>query len=297
MPIAAAILLVLLIILAAVGYMMAGYSMRIRPQTLEEARAWQEAHYDLSWYDALAKEDYTVTSFDGYILHAQWVKNPQPVHKYILISHGYTDNRFGALKYARIYLDAGFHVIIYDLRGHGMNDPAFCTYSIRESRDLDTMIRDCRARHPDCEILGLHGESLGAATSVACLKYHPPVDFVIADCPFSEIISVLRGGMKSMHMPAFLLGSASLCAKLRFGYSYSEMRPIDSLADNSVPLLCIHGAEDSFIPPEHSKALCEATQGYSELCLIAGANHAVSVLTDPAAYRQAVMRFLFGGRH
>jgi len=127
---------VLLILMAGMGFFLAGFSMTGKRQTLEEARAWQEDHYDLSWYDPLEKTDYTVKSGDGYVLHAQLLKNPQAADRCVIISHGYTDNRFGALKYARMYLDMGFDVIVYDLRGHGLNAPTFCTYSVRESRDL-----------------------------------------------------------------------------------------------------------------------------------------------------------------
>ena len=70
------------------------------------------------------------------------------------------------------------------------------------------------------------------------------------------------------------------------------MRPIDSLADNEIPILFIHGAEDSFILPEHSERMKEETKGYSELHLIPGAAHAASVLTAPEEYREIVEAFL-----
>ena len=191
-----------------------------------------------------------------------------------------------------MYLDLGFNVIVYDLRGHGLNEPTFCTYSVRESRDLLALIRDCRQRWPEMSLFGLHGESLCAATSVAVLKDKPPVDFVVADCGFCDIVPVLKGGMKQSHLPGFLADIASVCAKLRFGYGYWEMRPIESLRDNTVPILFIHGAEDLFILPDHSRRMKEATRGDAELCLIPGAGHAASVLTDPEAYRNAVSAFL-----
>ncbi len=274
------------------GFLTAKMIMTGKRQTLEEARAWQEAHYDLSWYDPLEKTDYTVRSYDGYILHAQFLKNPGGTDRYVLISHGYTDNRFGALKYARIYLEQGFNIIIYDLRGHGINEPAYCTYSVREGRDLLAMIRDSRERWPDAALFGLHGESLGAASSVAALKDNPPVDFVVADCGFSEILPILKRGAKSAHVPAFLVEIASVCAKIRCGCSFRQMRPIVSLENNTIPILFIHGAEDSFIPPEHSEKMKNATKGYAELRLIPGAGHAASVLTDPAAYRKHTADFL-----
>ena len=294
------IIAVLIILLIALSFILAGTSLNGRKkQTLEEARAWQEEHYDLSWYDPMEKTDYTVTSYDGYILHAQFLKNPGDTDRYILISHGYTDNRFGSLKYAFMYLEQGFNVILYDLRGHGLDEPTFCTYTVRERKDLLAMILDSRERYPNASLFGLHGESLGAATSIAVLEEKPPVDFVVSDCGFSDIVPVLKGAIKGMHLPGFLVDIASVCARIRFGYSFSEMRPIESLKENTIPILFIHGAEDSLILPEHSERMKEATKGYADLHLIPGADHAMSILTDPESYRKYVADFLadqFQGR-
>ncbi len=286
------VLLILVLLILALGYFLSVFSLSIKRQTLEEARAWQEDHYDISWYDGLDKTDYTVPSYDGYLLHVQLLRNPRPTDRYVLISHGYTDNRLGSLKYTRIYLDLGFHVILYDLRGHGLNEPTFCSYSIRESRDLDLLIRDCRRRYPEASVFGIHGESLGSATSVACLKYRPPVDFVVADCGFSEIISVMQAGLRGMHLPPAMVHVASLWTRLRCGFFYRRMRPIDSLADNEVPILFFHGEQDDFILPFHSRDMSRATKGYSELHVIPGAGHAASVLTAPEEYRRCTEAFL-----
>ena len=286
------ICLLLLAATAVLGAYLARFSMTGKRQTLEEARAWQEDHYDFSWYDSLEKKDYSVLSDDGYVFHAELLRNPEKTDRYILISHGYTDNRFGAMKYAPIYLKLGFNVIVYDLRGHGANISSPCTYSVLERRDLLAMIQDSRKRYPDLTELGIHGESLGAATSVAVLEYAPPVDFVVADCGFSEILPVLKQGLRSMHLPTFLVEVASLAAKVRYGYSFHEMRPIDSLKDNHIPILFIHGAEDHFILPEHSERMKEATAGYAELQLIPGAEHAASVMTDPELYEKTIADFL-----
>ena len=103
----------------------------------------------------------------------QFLKNPQPTDKYVIISHGYTDNRMGALKYAPMYLELGFNCIVYDLRGHGENERTFTTYSIRESHDIAELVKDTRSRYNDISQLGLHGESLGAASTAASMKYQP----------------------------------------------------------------------------------------------------------------------------
>ncbi len=261
-------------------------------QTLDQAMAWQKDHYDTSFYDGLEKRDYTVTGRDGYILHAEFLKNPSHDGRYVIISHGYTDNRFGALKYVKMYLDLGYSCIIYDLRGHGENERTFTTYGILEGSDLKALVDDTRERFPDIRILGLHGESLGAASTITSLKYSPKVDFVVADCGFSDIERVLKNGIRMTGGPAFVIDIASIGAKLRYGYALSEMRPIDSLDGNTVPILFLHGARDAFITPDNSRDMYERTAGKKEIHLIEGAGHAESVLTDPDTYGEHVREFL-----
>ena len=286
------VILVIIILRIIAGVFLSRFSIHIERQSLEDARRWQEDHYDVSWYDHLEKKQYTVESYDHYILHVEYISNPKESRRYILISHGYTDNHIGSLKYTQMYLDLGFNVILYDLRGHGLNEPTYCTYTIRERRDLYALIRDSRKRYPDAELFGIHGESLGSATSIAVLEYQPPVDFVVADCGFSEITSVMVRGLIGMHLPPSLIHPASVITKLTRGHFYREMRPIRSLSENTIPILFIHGQEDDFILPVHSEKMKKATKGYSEIHVIPGAGHAASILTAPEEYRKIVAAFL-----
>lgn len=261
-------------------------------QSLDEALKWQQDHYDTTFFNDLQKEEYTVPSYDSYKLHVICCRAEKHSDKYVIISHGHTDNRYGCLKYMKIYLDLGFNCIIYDLRGHGVNKKTFCTYSIREGMDLSYIIDDTYRRFGKNIHIGLHGESLGAATSINVLKYRPKVDFVVADCGFSEIESVIKNGMKSMHLPQFLYNAAAVTYKAYYGFSISKMKPIDSLNNNHVPVCFIHGADDRFVPPAHSRKMYERTKGYTELHIIANAEHAGSVLTAPEEYKKIVTEFI-----
>lgn len=261
-------------------------------QSLEEAKQWQADHYDISWFEGLKRQAYEVTTEDGYCLHAELCLNPQPTDRYVILSHGYTDNRYGSLKYMKQYMDLGYHCIIYDLRGHGENESTFCTYGIREGSDVAAMAADARQRFPGMTVLGLHGESLGAASSVYSLRFTPSIDFVVADCGFADIKSVLSNGYRQAGLPGWLAYFGSFGSRLLYGYSFSEMRPIDSLAGNQIPILYIHGEADRFILPEHSQRMSDATEGLHQLVFVKGADHAASVLVDPDGYREQLQYFL-----
>ncbi|MBQ1488632.1 MAG: alpha/beta hydrolase [Lachnospiraceae bacterium] len=288
----AAILGVLLVFFVAFAFWLPSFIMTGKRQTLEEAFDWQTDHYDTSFYENLEKTDYTVKGFEDYELHVQFLKNPNPTTKYVILSHGYTDNRMGSLKYVPMYLDLGFNCIIYDLRGHGENESTFTTYGVREGKDLKCLVDDTRERYPDITVLGLHGESLGAATTITSLKYMPEVDFVVADCGFSDIENVLKEGYRNAHLPTGLVDIANVTGKIRYHYAIKEMRPIDSLDENEIPVLFLHGENDTFILPKNSEDMAARTKGYKEIYIIPGAGHAQSVLTEPELYKEYVRQYL-----
>ena len=277
---------------AGLMYGLAGYIFQVKRQTLEESMKWQSDHYNTAFYEPLEKLRYQVAGEDGYILHVELLRNPVPSTKYMILTHGYSDNRMGSLKYVPMYMQLGFNCIIYDLRGHGENVPHFVTCGILEAADLNCLIRDTHERYPDLTELGLHGESLGAATTATCMKYKPAVDFAVADCGFSDIENVLRGQAKAGHMPGFFVDLADVGARLRFGYSIKRMRPVESLDENEIPILFIHGEDDAFIPPENSRRMYERTKGPRTFRTIPGARHAESILKDPDEYKKHVSEFL-----
>lgn len=272
--------------------LLAGFITGGRRQTFDEALNWQSERYDTSFYGSSEKVSYTVQGDGGYILNVQLLKAPQESSRYVIITHGITDNRMGSLKYARLYRELGFNCIIYDLRGHGENVKTSTTYGMKEGRDLALLTEDTRMRYPDITVLGLHGESLGAASTVMSLKYSPRVDFAVADCGFSDIENVLRSGVKSLRMPGFLVDMQNLGLMIRYGCSFKDMRPVDALEGSTIPVMFIHGGDDRLISPRNSEDMYEVARGYKEIHIIPGAEHAVSAIVAPDKYLEYLKSFI-----
>ncbi len=292
MKILVILVIIALVVFFGVAFGLARFVTGGHRQDYEEAITWQKNHYDISWYDQLKQDQYTVTMEDGYVIHAKWLHNPQEGTKFVILTHGYTDNNYGMMKYMRIWLDLGYQIIAYDLRGHGANAKHICTYSLKEGHDLAEMIADTRKRHPELTQLGIQGESLGSASSIRCLEYHPQIDFCVADCGFADIRNVVANECRRGHLPGFLVGWANLGMKMYYHVSMDQMQPILALQDNQVPILFIHGEEDPFVVPENSIRMQKAAKSYSEIHLVPKADHAASVLRAPEHYREYVSQFL-----
>ena len=259
--------------------------------TLEKEMSWEKEHKLWGDYDDYEKEDYIVKGLNDYDLHVTLVKNPIPSDKYVIISHGFKSNRYGAVKYVDSYIDLGFNCIIYDMRDHGENAKATVSLGQFESEDLYKLIEDTYNRYGNIK-LGLHGESMGAATSLMVLAKKPKVDFVVADCGFDNLYDLIHTSY-SVAKVGFVLPSVNIAMKLRYGYDMKKTSPKDALVGNEVPICFIHGEADTFILPDNSQVNKDVTAGYSELHLVPNAAHAQSrEVLGEAEYRGIIGDFL-----
>lgn len=291
------IVLILLPVLAVLALLffsgLAVFVVHPRRHTLESSRRAEEKHGVFGDFDSLKSIPYLIISHDGYELHAEFFSAPEPSNKYVILSHGYTYTRYGSVKYLHQFRRLGYNCIIYDDRGHGENIHTKCTLGLRESEDLMAVIADTYARFGSGIYLGLHGESMGSALQITALRYHPDVKFIVNDCGFADLISVLRHKVKHDYgLPCWVVYPASVMSRILFGYAFTEVRPIDSLTDNQIPICFVHGLADDFIDCDHSRRMQAATKGYSELHLFEGADHAQCMASDPERYFRMLSNFL-----
>lgn len=281
-----------LLIFAAGSWYLSGVVALPRTASLERARKNETEQGGYGDFDELEKMDYIVRASDGYELHAQYIPAAGESDRYVVITHGYGYNRIGSVKYVHLFRRLGFHCVIYDNRGHGENARTHVTMGRREHRDLLDVIADTRRRFA-VGCLGLHGESMGSATSVMALGAKPAVDFLVSDCGYADLMLLLRDLIgKEYRLPAWLVYPASAMSRLRFGFSYGSVMPKAALAQSDVPALFIHGEADTFVLPEHARLFYEAARGRKQLLIIENAKHAAALRTDLAAYEAAVRQFL-----
>ena len=182
--------------------------------------------------------------------------------------------------------------MLYDCRGHGENESVPCSIGNLEAQDLLSVIRDTYERYGEEIELGLHGESMGSATSLSVLKYQPKVRFVVADCGFTCLYDLIGTLYRSRHV-GFLLDPVNLIMEKKYHFNMKQTCPRDALKENQVPLCLIHGTSDTLISPKNSDELAAATAGYKEVHKVEGAEHACSrYVLGEEAYAEIVRAFL-----
>ena len=264
----------------------------MREQEIENGFADCIEEYEKHW----SRESFEI-SRSGITIRCEFIDNPAErgeSRKIAVICHGQTANRYAALKYANIFYQAGWSVLIYDERYFGESDGDCCTLGQEESLDLAEILKYVRQRFGENCRIALHGESMGAATALLALRY-TSVDLIVADCPFADSELLFRQWFEQrLPLPAGLvLPWFEHLARQRYGYHVRETSPIAAVCKADVPICFMHGRVDSLIPCSHSENLRKACQDErSELHLFDGADHAQSITVDRTNYESILLAFL-----
>lgn len=272
-----------------------------RRHSFEDTRSHQKQYenFDFTDYDTnLRKESFEVDGVRGKIrgevIFNDNAKSGSRV-KVAVICHGHTWNRLTSLKYAKIFYDKGYNVVVYDHAYFGASDGDHTTVGDKERYDLNAVLDYVRGVFGEDAFVALHGESMGAATVLLELGVRDDVDFVIADCPFSNTMSYYRELCKKVtHLPDFpIVDIANSMAKRKLGYDFTKANPIDAVKGSDKPVCFIHGLSDGFIHFHHSEDMYKVSSNpLSELHLVEGADHAESYKHDNAQYKQIVSDFI-----
>ncbi len=251
--------------------------------------------------EAIVTQDGETIAFDGVRLKYFWYRAEQPTDKVCVVVHGFGSRREHVLKYAKLYHQRGYDALLFDHRNSGDSGGTFTTMGYKERRDLQQMVALARGDKgfPDkaC-VVGVHGESMGGATVLltACMD-HPP-DFVVADCPYADLLEQLTYNIRHVkHLPPQPFAPiANRITKWRAGFRNGDVSPLRELKKKNglpeVPILFIHGEADKLIPCEATKRLYEVKRGEKQLYLCPGAEHARSIAKDRETYSKVLNGFL-----
>ncbi|NMM94379.1 alpha/beta hydrolase [Bifidobacterium oedipodis] len=242
-----------------------------------------------------SRQPVTLRSRDGLSLHG-WLLDPdcaQPdAHRYAICCHGYTGEPAEMAKWAYHFARMGFTVLLPAHRGHERSEGRYVGMGFLEHYDLLDWISLIIDADPQARIL-LHGNSMGAAT-VMMTAGDPAlprnVVAAISDCGYASVVGQFTNSIVSMtHLPrpvAYgIVKLASTICHRKAGYRFEEASCVDALRHATIPMLFIHGSEDSFVKPHDLELNYRACASIDrDKLLIPGAEHTMSASTDPVRY-------------
>lgn len=257
-------------------------------------RELKAGRFILEDYEAMPKREVMIRSPFGYSIKAVLVE-PRPINRYIIFAHGVTENKVNSIKYLNLFLKKGFNAVIYDHRRHGESGGKTTSYGHYEKFDLKAVVDWLKKEKGDNLLLGIHGESMGAATTLLYASMlEDAADFYIIDCSFSNFTDQLRHQLKrEIKLPlTALIPIGDLLLRFRDKYSITDVSPISAIKNILHPILFIHSKKDDYILPSMTEELFAQKKGPKMLYLAEHGRHAQSLNENPEDYENAIDKFL-----
>lgn len=250
--------------------------------------------FDEAWYNQHFKCELNIESPNGYPLRGILFQ-PLQTNNTIIICHGVTENKINSVRYAKLFERLGYNSVIFDHRRHGDSGGKTTSYGHYEKFDLDAVVKTVKAIIGDQAILGIHGESMGAATMLLYAgTIEDSADFYISDCAFTDF-SILLKRLKKTELKygsIIPIRFADFFIRLRDGYSFKSVTPAEAVKQIKKPVLFIHSIPDMFIPASMSLDLYNNKSGPKKLKLFETGAHAQSFNENMAEYENLIHEFL-----
>lgn len=250
-----------------------------------------------TWVREQNFEQWEMVSDDDLALQGYFLEAKEPTNKVVVTAHGYLGRASDMGLFGEYYYEElGYHFFTADLRGHGESEGDYIGFGWHDRLDYIAWINTIIDKFgPDTEIV-LHGLSMGAATVLMASGEELPenVKAIVADSPYTDVYNLFAYQMKRMfHLPAIpILPSTSLVTKMKADYSLKEASALDQVEKATIPILYIHGNEDTFVPTNMAIELYENTNSEVDILTIDGAGHGEGFVIEQELYVKKLNDFL-----
>jgi pimeloyl-ACP methyl ester carboxylesterase len=236
-------------------------------------------------------EEVPILAADGLRLRGWWIPSGGS-DRAVIILHGHMGSMDMDVHRAPALHAAGFHVLLFDFRGHGRSDGRQITFGYLERRDLQGAVAFLRSR--GVRRIGLLGFSLGGITATLSAPLCPEVAAVVNDGGPIRMRTAAAARGVEWGFPAWLaspmawLTIAVTCVRLRANlFRYEAVHWVGRIAPR--PILFIRGDRDQYCPDFDD--LYAAAGQPKELWRVPEAGHVTLSSTVPEEHRQRVIAF------
>jgi fermentation-respiration switch protein FrsA (DUF1100 family) len=245
-----------------------------------------------------AAEEVSFPSHDDGLNISGWFfpsGRPYPTPSLVLC-HGVWTGRRECLPMALRFQKAGFNVLCFDFRAHGLSGGRFTSVGLHETNDVIGAVEYLSQRpEVDSTRIGVVGFSMGAAATIQAAARCPKIAAVVADSAYATFLDAARYSFHVVgHLPhSPFVPIATRWAKWMIHVDAHQMRPIDAIGRIAPrPILITHGDLDEIVPVRHAYTLFKAADEPKELWIVPGAHHVEARDLVPGEYFERVEAFL-----
>jgi alpha-beta hydrolase superfamily lysophospholipase len=235
----------------------------------------------------------------GWFIHAD-VAGPRPA---VVLVHGWGSNRARMLPFAAFLRAAGFHALLFDVRGHGDSPPETVPMSGAEFGIDAAAAVDTAAARADVSAVALLGHSMGGVGASLAAAARPSVGALALVSTPADPRLLVRETFRMADLPipgvvAHPLAWVTLRLLLRpRGHAVSAASARRAVATYAGPVLLVQGDADELVPLRDLALLERAARGRPALTSITavtvpGGRH--RWLYEHPEVRRAIASFLAG---
>ena len=237
----------------------------------------------------LVGESVLIPSESGSLLHGWFVPGR---HNAVVLLHGLHASRRNQLDRARLVHGAGYSVLLFDFQAHGESSGSNVTFGYLESRDARAAVDYVRRRLPGQKVAVI-AQSMGGAAAILA-QPALSIDALAVEAVYPDLDNAVADRlMMRLGSWAWVLSPVlTLQVQPRLGFPASALRPIDHVADLSMPKLFMAGSAEEHTRIDESRTLFEAAGGPKAFWTVDGAAHVDFYHYAPVEYSQRVLGFL-----
>lgn len=246
----------------------------------------------------LAYEDVRFPARGENLQIAAWFIPDPGSTKAMILVHGRNGSKQAAISgnfvdFGAALHEAGFAVLMIDLRGHGESEGKRYSFGVFERRDVLDAVDWLLEEGFQAGSIGALGLSLGGSAVTGAASEEPAIGTIVLESTFADLNSLIALNWKAeTGLPEFLLPGTFLMNRLLYGYDPGSVRPVDELARVAPrPVLIVHCTIDEEVDISHARALKDALP-YAESWFVDDCEHAEIYRDYPRVYEERVISFI-----
>ena len=213
------------------------------------------------WWPNYSNATIEVKTDDVFL--SAWYYDQNATAPWIIFTHGIRGCKSGGelLIPSGMLINAGFNVIVYDLRDHGESsiDDNRVSGGQDEWKDVvavfDWLVEE---KGVDSNKIGLFGTSMGAGTSAIAFSKDDRMQSVWLDSTYSDMGDIVVEELEFQGFPSFLGPAGIFAGKIIAGQNLIQHYPLDAATKiGDRHMYVVHGNQDKRVMVHHGKEMCD----------------------------------------
>ncbi|MFW6358205.1 MAG: alpha/beta hydrolase [Chroococcales cyanobacterium] len=211
-------------------------------------------------------------------IHGWWLPATSQSKGVLLYFHGNGENIGANLDHAKRFQALGFSVLLIDYRGYGRSEGGFPSEAkVYEDGEVAWNYL-LKQRKVNAQDIFIYGHSLGGAIAIELATRHPDAAGLIVESSFTSIREMAGYAKIYEFFPIEMI-------------LHQKFDSVSKIPQLKMPLLIIHGTEDTVVPALMSQVLFDTALVPKKLFIVPDADHNDVASVSGTAYLETIKEF------